>query len=368
MVRVLMTATSYPLAERDWRGRFILDMASGLGRRGDLEMALWAPPGPRPPGVSDALRHDDGEWLLDLMRSGGIAHGLRAGGKSALAAASLLRRLWRGYRQNGFDVAHVNWLQNALPLWGLKRPAVITVLGTDYALLRLPGMKTALRLVLKQAPAILAPNAAWMQAGLVSAFGDVAEVRPVPFGVDKRWYEIDRSEARPGVWLAVTRLTRAKLGSLLEWGQGLFGNERVLHLFGPMQEEINLPPWVNWHGPTNPEELASRWFPHATGLVSLSRHDEGRPQVLLEAMAAGLPVVVSNLAAHRDFVQHGQTGYLVEERGAFEAAVAELDNRSVNKAIGEAARAWVKSTLGDWDDCAARYVAAYRAVMERDRG
>ena len=74
-----------------------------------------------------------------------------------------------------------------------------------------------------------------------------------------------RKRIGSGDWLMVSRITRAKLGHLLDWGEGLFGENRKLHLLGPMQENIELPGWIEYHGPTNPAELVSKWFPKRTG-------------------------------------------------------------------------------------------------------
>jgi glycosyltransferase involved in cell wall biosynthesis len=275
----------------------------------------------------------------------------------------LLRRLHRLYRREDYDVAHVNWLQNALPLWGTDKPLLVTALGSDFGLLRIPGMRAMLRAQFRQRPTIIAPNAAWMQSALEEIFGDVARVRAVSFGVDRRWFEIDRSQAGPGCWLAVARITRDKIGDLFEWGEGLFGDDRQLHLFGPMQEQLTLPPWLVWHGPTHPAELRETWFPKATGLITLSRHDEGRPQVMLEAMASGLPVIASDLPAHRDFLRHAETGCILHKRDDLVPALAELEDMERNRCVGEAARGWIKYSIGDWDDCAARYAALYRELQ-----
>src|SRR5690606_5256464 len=137
---------------------------------------------------------------------------------------------------------------------------------------------------------IIAPNAGWMIPELQKRFGDITEIRQIPFGIQDHWFEVSRSLPALPRWLAVTRITKNKIGSLFEWGESFFGKERELHLFGPMQEKISLPEWAVWHGPASPENLAKNWFPSATGLITLSDHDEGRPQVMLEAMAAGLPI------------------------------------------------------------------------------
>ena len=39
---------------------------------------------------------------------------------------------------------------------------------------------------------------------------------------------------------------------------------------------------------------------------------EGLPRAVMEAMAAGKPVVASNVRGNRDLVEHGKTGFLVE--------------------------------------------------------
>jgi hypothetical protein len=363
---ILMISTSFPKDAQDWQGRFIANMAAALARREDVQLAVWAPPGELPPRAVDATTPADARWLQDLAQQGGMAQLLRSRKAFALgSAANLLMRLGRAYRKTKPDVAHVNWLQNALPLWGTRTPALVTVLGTDFAMLKLPGMTSLLRAMLRQRRAILAPNADWMRPSLEQAFGDLAEVRPIPFGVDKPWFDMVR---RPLVgserhWLAVTRLTCAKVGELFAWGEGLFGSTRQLHLFGPMQEQMVLPTWVQYHGPTHPAELLDNWFPKACGLITLSRHDEGRPQVMLEAMAAGLPVLASDLPAHRDMVQHGVTGWLAESSEALERGLHWLENPVNNQQAGEAASQWVKRTVGTWDDCAGRYTAAYHDLL-----
>lgn len=366
-IRVLMVSTSFPETRQDWPGRFIANMAEALARRKDVRLALWAPPGEHSGAVETATSPDDAEWLRWLLRSGGIAHLLRARPlQGAAAATGLLRRLRRLYRRHReVDVVHVNWLQNALPLLGNDQPAVISVLGNDFGLLRLPGMVTALRAALRGRRAILAPNADWMTDELKRRFGDLAEIRSIPFGVDVCWFAMERrrsSSDSPSIWLAVTRLTRRKIGDLFEWGEGLFGLQRQLHLFGPMQETLTVPDWVHYHGSTHPKVLLEEWFPRATGLVTLSQHDEGRPQVLLEAMAAGLPVLASGLSAHRDLIRTGETGVLVDSRLELEKALRELESPAANRSLGVAARDWIRNSIGTWDDCAARYHAAYQAV------
>ncbi len=109
-------------------------------------MSVWAPPGDLPTTVTSAGTASDALWLSGLTERGGMAHLLRTRKLVALGTVlSFMLRLRRAYRRKPVDVVHANWLQNALPLWGTRTPALITVLGSDFGMLRVPGMGLALR-------------------------------------------------------------------------------------------------------------------------------------------------------------------------------------------------------------------------------
>lgn len=369
---VLVTSTSFPADLDDWRGVFIRHLTDALARRPDLAVQLWMPPGEHHRDARMALHGDDGAWLQQLMHDGGIAHLLRRRTPLGLArTVSLLRRLRRSYRRSDASLYHINWLQNALPLPDDRRPALVSVLGNDMALLRLPGMRAMLRRALRRRAAVLCPNADWMVGALTRGFGDVASIAPVAFGIDNGWYDLVRepvcepSQDRPPVWLAVTRLTRNKLGTLFEWCEPHFvDGARELHLLGPMQEQVALPEWVRHHGAVSSQALRESWFPRAHGLITLSQHAEGRPQVMLEAMAAGLPIIASRQPAHEDLIQHRETGWLCAQAADVPTALAALEDPHTNHAIGRRARAWVGCEIGTWDDCAARYVKLYKDLID----
>jgi glycosyltransferase involved in cell wall biosynthesis len=135
-------------------------------------------------------------------------------------------------------------------------------------------------------------------------------------------------------------------------------------LLGPLQEDIDLPSWILHPGSTNPVELRETWFPKVAGLLTLSQHDEGRPQVLIEAMAAGLPVIASRIPAHEDMIRHGETGWLVASRDALANALATAETPEQSARVGLAAKEFVLRNIGTWDACAQRYVAAYRKLLE----
>lgn len=346
-------------------------MVNALAQSGDVRLSVWAPPGELPASASSIATAGESRWLAQLMAAGGISHLIRKGElQSLLAPVKLLRMLRAVYgRQAAVDIYHVNWLQCALPLPDNGKPALITSLGNDLKLLRLPFMRHLLRRVMRHRRVAICPNAEWMQAPLQAAFGDVAEVIPVSFGIDQHWYDIERdiSASQPRRWLVVTRLTADKLGALFEWSQDFFRHtERQLHLFGPMQENIAVPDWVHYHGAATPEQLATKWFPCACGLITLSRHAEGRPQVMLEAMASGLPIIASRMPAHASIVNDEITGILCDSVDRYGDALMRLEDTDVNRHFGEAAREWAMCEIGTWTDCAERYTRIYRKLLQDD--
>lgn len=366
-LNVLMVSTSYPANLLDWRALFIRHLSDALARRDDLRVSLWAPPGEVDARVTRVCTSAEDVWLGDLVRRGGIAHLLRTKKLVGVAAGIwLLRKLAGVFRRETADVYHINWLQNALSLPPNRRPALITVLGADMRLLKLPLMDRLIRRVCRNRAVAICPNADWMVPLLQTSFGTMAHVQAVPFGIDPEWYAVSRhfeQQAQP-LWLVVARVTRDKLGDLFEWCAPAFNTgKRKLHLFGPMVEAIDIPDWVDYHGPASPSELCETWFPQAHGLITLSRHSEGRPQVMLEAMAAGLPVIASRLPAHENLLDHQATGWLVDSPASLADALAHLESVPENMTIGMAARVRVLSGFGTWDDCAERYNGVYRQLM-----
>lgn len=85
---------------------------------------------------------------------------------------------------------------------------------------------------------------------------------------------------------------------------------------------------------------------------------EGFPNAVIEAMAAGLPVVASDVGGIRELVRDGETGRLVASRSADDFAEAVntlLDRPDERESLGARAAAWVREHLGE-----EKMVRAYR--------
>lgn len=87
---------------------------------------------------------------------------------------------------------------------------------------------------------------------------------------------------------------------------------------------------------------------------------EGFPNAVIEAMAAGKPVVAANVGGIPEIIRHGETGILVDARtpGAFADAIDHvLEHPHDSQAMGRRAAAYVEAELS-----VARMVEAHRRL------
>jgi phosphatidylinositol alpha-mannosyltransferase len=99
-------------------------------------------------------------------------------------------------------------------------------------------------------------------------------------------------------------------------------------------------------------------------LVAPSLGGESFGYVLVEAMAAGVPVVASRIPGYDEVVRGGQEGFLVppgNPRAVAEAAAKVLDDPTLARTMGQAGR--TRAARYDWAVVAEEIEAAYREAL-----
>lgn len=107
----------------------------------------------------------------------------------------------------------------------------------------------------------------------------------------------------------------------------------------------------------------------AADLFVLPSVEEGFGMVILQAMAAGLPVVASTATGLPDADPRGEAGWLVPPADApalGQALEAALDDGDRRRAMGRAARRLVAAGWS-WDDYGSRAALAYRGLIHGGR-
>lgn len=298
-----------------------------------------------------------------------------------------LRELGRGvvgafWRARGHDLLHVHGEVASglcLPLLG-TRPSVVTLHGLNLAR-RLSGLrqnaaKVNLRAVVRAADRTICVSKA-EHAVLKAMVGPGATNRafvvhngarlPVPAN------EVARAETREDFGIAESEPVGIWVGSLDEHKDPLAAvraAERASVALlvvgdGPLRSQVERtargPVRVLGHRGDVPRLLAAGDF-----FLLTSRH-EGLAFSLLEAMASGLPAVVTDIAENVEAV--GDAGVVVPwgEEGALVAAIRRLvENEGERAALGARARQRI-AELFDAEEMVRRTRAVYEEVLRHRR-
>lgn len=314
----------------------------------------------------------------------------RIGEMSLFMAGATLVGLGAALRRRPDAVIAFIGIPGGPPAWLINRltgvPYIVALRGGDVPGFRCEGIDAFHRLLApftrkmwRDAAAVTANSAGL--ATLARAFAPDVAVDVIHNGVDATLFHpaadaAEPSGDRPVRLLAVGRLTAQKgvdvlLDALAQPGlaqPGLTQPElkpAVLDVVGDgdwrgrleaQAERLGLAERVNFLGWRDRDALAAVY--RGADVFVLPSRDEGMPNVLLEAMASGLPAAASRVAGAEDLVAEGETGFLVppEDPDALAAALKRLvDDAALRRAMGARARARAEN-LFSWRAAAAAYL------------
>ena len=306
-----------------------------------------------------------------------------------LYALGLLRAIRRARK---FDLVHAHWIvpNGVIAALGGKLPLAIGLHGSDVFLAEKPGVRMAAAWALRRSRLLTGCSPELVDR--VCALGFPAErSRVIPYGVDVDTFSPgpDRSAWRERLGipkdapllLSVGRMaTKKGFHILMEALPGILlaseasGAHVVLagggDLLPDLQREARrFPGRLHLPGPVLHDTLPDL-YRAADVFVLPAVHDsrgnvDGLPNVILEAMASGLPVVASGISGIPLAVEDGVTGLLVPEKdpAALAGALRNLlADRELARSMGERGRRKAEREL-TWDAVAARYREGYLAAL-----
>jgi glycosyltransferase involved in cell wall biosynthesis len=293
--------------------------------------------------------------------------------------------VWRGVRKirregDEHDVVDAHYFYPdgvavALLSKVLRKPFLITARGSDINLLpQFAIPRRLIRWAAARASALVTVSDA-LRTGLLKLGVDDDKVHVVRNGVDLELFA-PRDRARCKSRLGVGAMTLLSVGNLV----ALKGHDLVIRAL-PMlpgyellvvgegelraslealADALRVADRVRFLGAVQQSELVDLY--NAADALVLASSREGMPNVVLEAMACGTPVVATAVGGVPEVVQGAAAGVLVEERdpGAIAAGIRRLfdpyPDRSATRRIAESF---------SWSNAVASLDRLYREVQEQ---
>lgn len=401
-LRVLFVSHMFPSSERPGHGRFIYEHVTALQTLGVearvLQPVPWAP----------AVLGFNRRWRSYRRISGEGSAGpvnvvrvpyltppsssLQPIGSAALVLP-LLFAMKRAQRDFGFEIVHAHSVTPdgfAAVLAGqrLRRPVVVSGRGSDVNEYprRNRFSRASARLAIRRCDRFVGVSRALVAeaASLADCSGKSTVIHN---GVDVTRFSppVDRSGVRQVLGLPDDTPLLVFVGALerdkgvAELGQAfesmtaslprvclvVVGDGPLRHTLECLGSRLPSGCRVILPGAVPSETVAD--FMRAADLLVHPSHAEGLPNVVLEAMASGLPVVATSVGGIPEVVEHEQTGLLVPpgDAQALEAALMRVVARPEwARELGRAGRALILDRYS-WERNAREHIAVYFDVMSR---
>jgi teichuronic acid biosynthesis glycosyltransferase TuaC len=357
---IVVFSSLFPNARQPGAGLFIRERMFRVGQRLPLSVVSpmpWFPlqglvrrwrPGFRPGAPAHERQQGVDVWCPRFFSMPALLKGFD-GLFMALGAWPRLRRLKREGRLDVID-AHFaypdGYAAGLLGRW-LGVPVTITMRGTEARHVRDPRLAGKVKLALQRAQRVFAVSASLGQ--LAEALGIAPDhVRVVGNGVDlHKFSPMPRAEARLALQLPAEVPVLVTVGALVERK----GFHRVIEVLPALRrrfqgltylvvggsspegdmsaslkqqvQALDLGDTVRFVGPLSPERL--RVPLSAANVFVLASRNEGWANVMLEAMACGLPVVATDVGGNAEVVCESTLGTIVPfgDAAALESAIAE---------------------------------------------
>ncbi len=406
-MRVLISASTFPIRPDDGLPRFVLDLALALTRHASVTALA-----PHAPGAALHERMDGVEvirfryfWPSRLERLAyghGIRENLRASALARIQPPLLIASQVRATRalvaRLGAPLVNSHWLvpqglSSALARGPSRtRPRfrhVLSVHAGDVQMLeRWPGGARIARFVVSRSDAVLAVGS-HVRDGLDRLLGRSSGARLEPMGASLSLWQspgappadpplpreylsfVGRFSEKKGVSYLLRALPRVRehhpdLGLVLV-GYGA--------LEGALRDEVHalgLGGAVVFAGRRSHAEIAA--YLHGARLAVVpsivDRHGEteGMPTVVAEALAAGQKVVASAVDGIPDLIRHGENGWLCRQKDPEDLAARILDALREAEPSRVRLRALETARRYDWAQVADRYAEVFRAVAQAGAG
>jgi len=380
-----MLTTSYPLEGRDISGVFVKRVVEALAKHVDIKVITPADNEDRAVRTDNLVTFRYAPSRLQLLahQPGGIPVALKNHRSLYFILPFFMLSMFFSLMRNArkADLIHANWLINGViaGLAGaiLRVPVVTTLRGSDVMKLQSSGLtKFLLKLLLSTNRKVVCVSEAVQRQVIDAVAYDSEMIVTVENGIDPFLVKQSRHE-REYVWRLIT------IGNLIPLKQidhilRAFADKRIsdraeLSVVGDgpqlsglkaLAEELGIDHAVQFTGGVDPSSVAKKLGEN--DLFLFASRSEGRPNVILEAMAAGLTIIASDIDGVKSLLTDRVSGMLYESGNIEqlkERILTVLDTPELAQSLGKAARTEVINREMTWEATAKCYLKIYRSSV-----
>ncbi len=388
-MRLLVLTTSYPSSAYPASGIYIKRMLRELPKRVQVTVLTpacdrsmdWAIP---PQGVRvRPIRYAPQSWQILSHRPGGIpAALLEQPWAWALVPFFFISFLMAAIRHaRRADLIHAHWSFAGL-IGGIAGrwvgvPVITSLHGSDV---RLAANNRIFRRLIQEASRL--------NDRIVCVGNDLADrVRPwvaggrrniqvIPNGVEMTFGKAGKTTGAPFVVTVIGNLIALKnvdvvIRAFASIPETVDRPQLLIIGAGPemgrlqsLANELGIGDRVRFTGQVPPEQVTEQLA--SSDLLVLASAGEARSSVVMEAMAAGVPVVASDIEGVRELIADGERGLLfpVGDVARLAACMQRImDDPALGRRLAANSAKWLRTEQLTWENCAGRYVEIYEQVL-----
>jgi len=395
--RITMLTTSFPRFADDDASIFILRIVEALSQKGIGGEVIVPLDANEPPNATIGL-FSIKRYRYGLFKKGALAFGagimpnLRSR-RSLVSQIPLflgMMSLKAGRALQKDSVLHAQWLASGVAAWAVhlftRKPYIISLLGEDAKLIKSAILRPLLRPVLRSAAAVTAVNSAVLRdlqtnfsllperCHFISTGVAVPKVLEEEIGQTLDRYGLEKS--RPfllsvarviplkGIHHLIRLIAEPALSKLDLVVAGGSEDAAYVKSLTEQAQALGVAARVHLIGRARPRDIPAL-LQGAAAFASASSY-EGRPNAVMESLAAGCVTLVSNIPPHIELVTDGKSGLVVQIEDAPKSAerLASIlgDATQIEKMRLEAVKSMAENS---WEACADAFIQVYQSVLRR---
>ncbi len=393
-IKVGILTTSFPAYKGHIQSPFIYELAKSLGQHKDVsEVKVVCPlhaDSCKAGEVMDGIKINRFPFAKKLTSAGGIPSNLKHKKTAVFHLFSFLAGFY--FQAKSFcydcDILHAQWTLSALVGALVKQKnqrLILTTRGAAFNLaLKNWLMRRVVMFVLKRCDYITPNNKEHKQRLLELGIPE-KKIAVVPNGIDIKKFKprnkwpirkrLGISKEKKIILFVGWLIPRKGCGYLLKAmpfvikqnknigliiiGEGIL-EKNLKDLAGKLQ----IMDYVAFIGSKPPNEIP--FWMNAADILVLPSLSEGRPNVVGEALASGLPVIATDVNGTPDFIDNNKNGFLVPAMDSL--ILAERINLLLkstalkNRLVKNSRASLLKSNI-TWQSCANAYVKIYKKLF-----